>query len=776
MAVFSPHVVPYDPTRFEAASTADLVRPLGLTVADPTPRLRLTAEERREGDRLREGADLAIQPGARYDLKRLPIAVLCDAARAWQDEGRRLVMVGGPEERPETDALIAALDRPVVDLVGRCGVRETMAVLAGSSVAVGADTGVMHLAVAVGCPTVQAFGPTPTDKWGHAYGPHRIVHRARRLHGGAHRGRADRGGRRPVRRMGGGRAGATRLLALLLLALLPSLLLAQDALILIQHDKAGPNLPSADVIHGEWIRWPENQPNWNNRILALAGGVDLQGEAADMSLKPRRDGWIAYNGRRLRARGFFAARAAYLRGVPTTIVGNATPGVSSSVLFLGLDGPSRVVRIQPFGAPMPPFGLVVYEAVGWDDAIAVSRRVSGRSLIVEYPPAGDDGWSRYWLRGPWPPGVPTEADVEVPGLVRARRALALLLRPGEFRWRPGDPGAWGGPNRWLEHGRGDTPWVLGGWFALATFVIAWALAQVMNEDRGPFVSEMLALVALSPAALVLAGAAARVGGLEAWPVWLALAAVATYGRVAPRRARRPSRGAGRAPAPARLPRRLGDPRPPRPPLVRSLESLRRARPGRAGPRARGVRRLSRGRDGVRPGTGVRSGPRDRGDPLGRDGTALVDRRPLRPPHPAGRRAARLGRAVPPPDARRPRPPADGAPPGAARQGVAWNAGGLLAFADEGGSLDLRLSARLLGSPEWGGFLAFAATVALVGNRFLAYRLRRQSRLDPRLRVLPWTAAGALALGVTEPLALPIAPIVAFGALVALAYDGLRANA
>ena len=169
------HIVPYDESRFEAVSTAALVRPLGVTVVDPVPRLRLTPEEMREGDRLRQGAELAIQPGARYDLKRLPLDALRDAARAWQAEGRRLVMVGGPEERIETDALIAALDEPVIDLVGRCGVRDTMAVLAGASVAVGADTGVMHLAVAVGCPTVQAFGPTPVGKWGHDYGPHRIV-------------------------------------------------------------------------------------------------------------------------------------------------------------------------------------------------------------------------------------------------------------------------------------------------------------------------------------------------------------------------------------------------------------------------------------------------------------------------------------------------------------------------------------------------------------------------------------------------------------------------
>lgn len=169
------HRIPYDPSRFEAATVADLARPLGVEVLDPTPRLLLTPAERAEGDLLRQGADLAIQPGARYDEKRLPIEALRTAARAWQAEGRKIVTVGGPEERAETDALISALDQPVVDLVGRCGVRETMAVLAGAATAVGADTGVMHLAVAVGCPTVQAFGPTPFQKWGHAYEPHCVL-------------------------------------------------------------------------------------------------------------------------------------------------------------------------------------------------------------------------------------------------------------------------------------------------------------------------------------------------------------------------------------------------------------------------------------------------------------------------------------------------------------------------------------------------------------------------------------------------------------------------
>jgi ADP-heptose:LPS heptosyltransferase len=47
--------------------------------------------------------------------------------------------------------------------------------MAGLRLMIGADTGAMHLAVGVGCPTVTAFGPTPADKWGHDYAPHRVI-------------------------------------------------------------------------------------------------------------------------------------------------------------------------------------------------------------------------------------------------------------------------------------------------------------------------------------------------------------------------------------------------------------------------------------------------------------------------------------------------------------------------------------------------------------------------------------------------------------------------
>ena len=62
-----------------------------------------------------------------------------------------------------------------VDLIGACTIRQTMSALASVRLAIGGDTGVMHLAAGLGVPTVTAFGPTPAVKWGHHYAPHQVL-------------------------------------------------------------------------------------------------------------------------------------------------------------------------------------------------------------------------------------------------------------------------------------------------------------------------------------------------------------------------------------------------------------------------------------------------------------------------------------------------------------------------------------------------------------------------------------------------------------------------
>ncbi|AIE88103.1 glycosyltransferase family 9 protein [Fimbriimonas ginsengisoli] len=169
------HTIPYAPNRFEAYCALDLAKPLGLPVADELPSIYLTAEERAEGLAALAGATVGLQPGARFPAKQLPLETTTSVATDLQRRGYRLAFLGGPEEAEDARRVAESLPDPVVDLVGKTSIRQTIGALAGLRAMVGNDTGVMHLAAAAGCPVVQVFGPTPAEKWGHAYGRNQVL-------------------------------------------------------------------------------------------------------------------------------------------------------------------------------------------------------------------------------------------------------------------------------------------------------------------------------------------------------------------------------------------------------------------------------------------------------------------------------------------------------------------------------------------------------------------------------------------------------------------------
>jgi ADP-heptose:LPS heptosyltransferase len=169
------HPVPYREDVFEAWSELDLARALGVDAPQVRPTLEVSEEERARGAALLAGGVVGIQPGARFESKMLPVEVLAEVGRALQSQGRRPVFLGASEEKASAEKLGAALGDAVTDLVGVTSIRESLGVLANLKAMTGADTGLMHMAAAVGCPTVTVFGPTPAQKWGHTYGPHRVI-------------------------------------------------------------------------------------------------------------------------------------------------------------------------------------------------------------------------------------------------------------------------------------------------------------------------------------------------------------------------------------------------------------------------------------------------------------------------------------------------------------------------------------------------------------------------------------------------------------------------
>jgi lipopolysaccharide heptosyltransferase II len=82
--------------------------------------------------------------------------------------GGQLILVGGPEETELHQQIIELMqsEMPVRSFAGKGNIRVAAAILEHAHLFVGNDSGLMHLATAVGTPTVAIFGPTNSDAWG----------------------------------------------------------------------------------------------------------------------------------------------------------------------------------------------------------------------------------------------------------------------------------------------------------------------------------------------------------------------------------------------------------------------------------------------------------------------------------------------------------------------------------------------------------------------------------------------------------------------------------
>lgn len=161
----------YDMDRNEAQCYLDMARAIDLPLSVTMPELWISDAERINGRSLISSATVGIQPGARHPFKEVPAAVWRDVGQKLTASGHRLAFFGGQEEQGQMEAL--GLEG--IDLIGKTTIRETLGALAGLKLMIGGDTGVMHMAAAIGTPTVTIFGPTPAKKWGWFHDPHQVL-------------------------------------------------------------------------------------------------------------------------------------------------------------------------------------------------------------------------------------------------------------------------------------------------------------------------------------------------------------------------------------------------------------------------------------------------------------------------------------------------------------------------------------------------------------------------------------------------------------------------
>jgi hypothetical protein len=124
---------------------------VGFTGECPAPHLSLGATDAR--------CDIIIHAGSGSLKKNWPLEYFLELADNSRSRGMRIGWTAGPAELEHELPLPAAERLPEMPLV------ELGHVLAGARLYVGNDSGITHLAAAVGCPTVAIFGPTNPTVW-----------------------------------------------------------------------------------------------------------------------------------------------------------------------------------------------------------------------------------------------------------------------------------------------------------------------------------------------------------------------------------------------------------------------------------------------------------------------------------------------------------------------------------------------------------------------------------------------------------------------------------
>jgi heptosyltransferase-3 len=185
-ASFTHHyLTPRTTLRHTVETNLDALRRIGIWPCDEDKRLvfvpgreadtrvaALLGEHRVSRDRI-----VVVHPGSRWLFKCWPPAATAAIIDRLAADGWTTVLTGAPDaaERSLVDAVRAEARAPVVDLAGQLTLSELGSLIGTARLFFGVDSAPMHMAAAMGTPTVALFGPSGDAEWGPWQVPHRVV-------------------------------------------------------------------------------------------------------------------------------------------------------------------------------------------------------------------------------------------------------------------------------------------------------------------------------------------------------------------------------------------------------------------------------------------------------------------------------------------------------------------------------------------------------------------------------------------------------------------------
>jgi heptosyltransferase I len=118
---------------------------------------------------------IAILPASRWQSKTWPAVRFARVAEQLCDEkGASVFLLGGPADVDVCEKINRALGGKAVNLAGKTGLPEMGGILKEMDLLISNDSGPVHMAAAVGTPTLVVFGPTDPSRTG-PYGDQHCV-------------------------------------------------------------------------------------------------------------------------------------------------------------------------------------------------------------------------------------------------------------------------------------------------------------------------------------------------------------------------------------------------------------------------------------------------------------------------------------------------------------------------------------------------------------------------------------------------------------------------
>lgn len=176
---------PGNALRHMAEANLDSLRRIGIQPGPDERRLTLVPGAAAEavvarhlqGFGLQGGDFIHIHPASRWFFKCWPVDSMTALVARLQGEGHAVVLTAAPsrDEQAMLEAIQARLTTPAFSLSGQLSLKELAALTQAAKLFIGVDSAPMHIAAAVGTPTVALFGPSGDKQWGPWGVPFRVV-------------------------------------------------------------------------------------------------------------------------------------------------------------------------------------------------------------------------------------------------------------------------------------------------------------------------------------------------------------------------------------------------------------------------------------------------------------------------------------------------------------------------------------------------------------------------------------------------------------------------